>query len=68
MSSDEADVEYLTVREVASLMRYSPDQITRLCRKGEIAGAIRFGSSWRIHKRTFLASIGATDDPREALG
>lgn len=68
MSPDAVEPEFLTIREVAALMRYSPDQIGRLCRAGKIAGARRFGSSWRIHRRTFLESIDCTDDPHEALG
>jgi len=58
-----AGVEFLTVREVAALMRFSVDRISKLCREGQIAGARKFGGSWRIHKRTFLESIGCTDDP-----
>jgi len=58
-----AGVEFLTVREVASLMRFSVDRISKLCRDGQIAGAQKFGGSWRIHKRTFLESIGCTDEP-----
>lgn len=56
-------VEFLTVREVAALMRFSVDRIQALCRDGQIVGAMKFGGSWRIHKRSFLESIGCTDEP-----
>ena len=47
MSRDLSDVRFLTVAEVADLMRVSPMTVYRLVHSGELP-AIRFGRSFRI--------------------
>lgn len=40
--------EYLTVREFADLFKLSPVSVRRHCENGNIPGAIKFGTLWRI--------------------
>src|SRR3990172_3557738 len=50
------DNEYLTVEEVAGLLRIHPNTVCRWCRQGRLQ-ALRFGKGWRI-PRTTLAKAG----------
>jgi len=47
VQGDLTDVRFLTVAEVASLMRVSPMTVYRMVQAGELP-AIRFGRSYRI--------------------
>lgn len=40
--------KYLTVREFADLFKLSPISVRRHCENGNIPGAIKFGTLWRI--------------------
>jgi excisionase family DNA binding protein len=39
---------FLTLSEVAELLRVSPMTVYRMARKGEIPGAFRLGHRWRF--------------------
>ena len=47
MTQDAADVRFLTVAEVAEMMRVSKMTVYRLVHSGELP-AIRFGKSFRV--------------------
>jgi excisionase family DNA binding protein len=40
--------ELLVPREVASLLRFSVSRVTKWCQSGQLAGAARIGSQWRV--------------------
>jgi len=56
MSSDLSDVRFLTVAEVAEMMRVSTMTVYRLVHAGELP-AIRFGRSFRIPESAVVAAI-----------
>jgi excisionase family DNA binding protein len=56
MSSDLADVRFLTVAEVADMMRVSKMTVYRLVHSGELP-AIRFGRSFRVPESAVRAAI-----------
>jgi excisionase family DNA binding protein len=62
MSRDLSDVRFLTVAEVAEMMRVSKMTVYRLVHSGELP-AIRFGRSFRVPESAVLAAI----DPSIAL-
>ncbi|AJW78145.1 MULTISPECIES: helix-turn-helix domain-containing protein [Clavibacter] len=62
MSRDLSDVRFLTVAEVAEMMRVSKMTVYRLVHSGDLP-AIRFGRSFRVPESAVLAAI----DPTNAL-
>ena len=56
MSRDLSDVRFLTVAEVAEMMRVSTMTVYRLVHAGELP-AIRFGRSFRIPESAVVAAI-----------
>ncbi len=56
MASDLADVRFLTVSEVAEMMRVSTMTVYRLVHSGDLP-AIRFGRSFRIPETAVEAVI-----------
>jgi excisionase family DNA binding protein len=56
MASDLADVRFLTVSEVADMMRVSTMTVYRLVHSGDLP-AIRFGRSFRIPETAVEAVI-----------
>jgi excisionase family DNA binding protein len=59
MSRDLSDVRFLTVAEVADMMRVSSMTVYRLVHAGEIP-AVRFGRSFRIPESAVAAAIDTT--------
>jgi len=64
MSQDLSDVRFLTVAEVAGMMRVSKMTVYRMVHSGELP-AIRFGRSFRVPEsavvavlRTGIADVG----------
>lgn len=57
MESDLQDVRFLTVAEVAEMMRVSKMTVYRLIHSGELP-AIRFGRSFRVPESAVTAAIG----------
>lgn len=59
--------DYLTVPEVATILRVQPDLVRRLCKSGEIT-ATKLGGrqGWRIHRDSLAAftSVGQTAPTR----
>ena len=53
------DVRFLTVAEVAEMMRVSTMTVYRLVHSGELP-AVRFGRSFRIPESAVLAVVDAT--------
>ena len=60
-SSALADVRFLTVDEVAAVLRLSRMTVYRLVHSGELE-AVRIGRSFRIREGSILAYIGETPD------
>ena len=56
MSPDLSDVRFLTVAEVAQMMRVSNMTVYRLVHSGELP-AVRFGRSFRIPESAVVAAI-----------
>lgn len=54
--SDYGDV--LTAQEAGQILHCTVDNINYLCRKGEMPGAAKFGSSWRIPKQAIMDRFG----------
>lgn len=52
---------FLTVVEVADLIRVHPDTVRKKCRLGEMPGAQKVGKQYLIHKATFLDALGLHD-------
>ena len=48
---------FLTIEEVAKLLRVAEATVYRMARKGEIP-AIRFGKAWRIKRKELEEMIG----------
>jgi excisionase family DNA binding protein len=59
MPSDLADVRFLTVAEVADMMRVSKMTVYRLVHSGELP-AIRFGRSFRVPESAVRAAVSPT--------
>lgn len=55
-----ADVRFLTVAEVADMMRVSSMTVYRLVRSGELP-AVRFGRSYRIPESAVVAAVQVPD-------
>lgn len=64
MSSRIADMRFLTVGEVAELMRVSNMTVYRLVHSGELP-AVRFGRSFRIPESAVVAAV---ELPRSSVG
>jgi len=56
MSGDLSDMRFLTVAEVAEMMRVSTMTVYRLVHAGELP-AIRFGRSFRIPESAVAAAV-----------
>jgi excisionase family DNA binding protein len=56
MSSDLSDVRFLTVAEVADMMRVSKMTVYRMVHAGELP-AIRFGRSFRVPESAVIAAV-----------
>ena len=56
MSGDLTDVRFLTVAEVAEMMRVSNMTVYRLVHSGDLP-AVRFGRSFRIPESAVVAAI-----------
>lgn len=56
MASDLSDVRFLTVGEVADMMRVSTMTVYRLVHAGELP-AVRFGRSFRIPESAVVTAI-----------
>ncbi|WP_253202129.1 helix-turn-helix domain-containing protein [Subtercola sp. PAMC28395] len=57
MAHDLSDVRFLTVAEVADMMRVSKMTVYRLVHSGDLP-AIRFGRSFRVPETAVVAAIG----------
>ena len=60
MARDLSDVRFLTVAEVADMMRVSNMTVYRLVHSGELP-AVRFGRSFRIPESAVAAAIQLAD-------
>ena len=68
MARDLSDVRFLTVAEVAEMMRVSKMTVYRLVHAGELP-AIRFGRSFRVPESAVEAAIGThLSDEGSAVG
>jgi len=65
MAQDLSDVRFLTVAEVAEMMRVSSMTVYRLVRAGELP-AVRFGRSYRIPESAVAAAIALPEQDRSA--
>lgn len=62
---DLADVRFLTVAEVADMMRVSTMTVYRLVQAGDLP-AVRFGRSYRIPESALAEAIAQTATDRDA--
>lgn len=46
-----AQAEFLTIPEVAALLRIGERTTYDLARKGELVGAVKVGNQWRVDRR-----------------
>ncbi|GAB3402055.1 MULTISPECIES: helix-turn-helix domain-containing protein [Schumannella] len=60
MAGDLSDVRFLTVAEVAEMMRVSNMTVYRMVHAGELP-AVRFGRSYRIPESAVSSAIGLGD-------
>ncbi len=60
MPRDLSDMRFLTVAEVAELMRVSNMTVYRLVKSGELP-AVRFGRSYRIPESAVAAAVELPD-------
>lgn len=60
MAGELSDVRFLTVAEVADMMRVSSMTVYRLVKSGELP-AVRFGRSYRIPESAVARAIGLGD-------
>jgi len=63
MAHDLSDVRFLTVQEVADMMRVSTMTVYRLVHAGELP-AVRFGRSYRIPESAVAGVVGIADTER----
>ena len=63
MANENSPVSFLTVQEVADLMRVSTMTVYRMVHAGEIP-AIRFGRSFRIPANAVRQIVATTDHQR----
>lgn len=56
--SDFGDI--LTAQQVAQILHCQTESINRLCRKGEIPEATKFGNTWHIPKEVIMKRFGIT--------
>lgn len=52
-----SESEFWTFSEFKDIIKVSPTTLKKLLKCGEIKGAHRFGTQWRIHKETFYSQI-----------
>ena len=67
MTSDLSDVRFLTVAEVAEMMRVSKMTVYRRVRSGELP-AIRFGRSFRVPESAVQTAIDTHITGRDSAG
>jgi excisionase family DNA binding protein len=63
--ADLSDVRFLTVAEVADMMRVSTMTVYRLVHAGELP-AVRFGRSYRIPESAVAQAVALPDSQRDA--
>jgi len=51
MEGKGVSVEFLTIPEVADLMRIGQRTAYELARSGQLGGAIKVGNQWRVERR-----------------
>ena len=49
----EQKAEFLTLKEVCSLLRIGERTAYELCRRGKMGGAVKVGGVWRIERVVF---------------
>lgn len=49
----EQTAEFLTLKEVCTLLRIGERTAYELCRTGRMGGAVKVGGVWRIEQRAF---------------
>lgn len=62
-----SDLRFLTVAEVAGMMRVSTMTVYRLVRSGELP-AVRFGRSYRIPESAVAAAVELPDTQHHRAG
>jgi excisionase family DNA binding protein len=50
--------EFMTVPEVAEVLRFPQQQVRLLCQSGRIPGAVRIGRRWRISRTRLFEAFG----------
>ena len=50
---------FVTIPELAEILRRSPESVRQACHRGDVPGAIQVGRLWRINLDAFLAASGS---------
>lgn len=53
--------QFLTIEEVAKLLRVAEATVYRMARKGEIP-AVRFGKAWRVKRKELEKIVGEIEN------
>ena len=56
--------DFLTIQEVATLLRIGQRTTYDLARRGRIGGAIKVGNQWRVDRVAFRKWVEAEDESR----
>lgn len=57
--------EFLTIPDVAKLLKLGERTIYQLAREGRLGGAAKVGGQWRFEKRALLAWLKAGGESQE---
>ena len=58
---------FMTIPEVAQLLRISERSAYRLAREGRLAGAVKLGNQWRVDRETLDAWVKQEGTPEPNL-
>ena len=50
---------FLTISETARLLRVSEKSVYRLAQRGELPGAVKLGTIWRVSRKELMAWVEA---------
>ena len=58
------DETFLTIPEVAKLLRLSERSVYNLAQRGELPGAVKFGRQWRVSRDKLLEGVETKEKVR----
>jgi excisionase family DNA binding protein len=66
--SDSTTPIFLTIEEVAELLRLSERSVYNLARGGRLAGAVKVGNQWRVDRGALMAWVKEEGQPAKVAG